>query len=166
MQYADFHVFPEGHPPSPYDRPVLVVKVGDGFLPKEFRLCAVGWLEKPGFPTGRVSDGCIEALVAAHPERIFSDGSRGTHACALCGREMPQVRWQGRTVRLRGHGHYLVVTEQTVYMAPELLLHYIRAHRYRPPQEFVEATMHGRFMTEDDLDIEWRSKKGIVHRRC
>ena len=160
MHFPDLHLFPDGHPPSPYERPVLIVKIGDGFLPKGFRLCAVGWLEKMGFSTGRVPDECIDALVDACSGQILSDGSRGVHACALCGRGMPRVRWRGKTVRLKSHGHYLVLLGQTVYMAPELLLHYIRTHHYRPPQEFIEATIRGRFMREDDLDIEWRPKEG------
>jgi hypothetical protein len=156
MEHPDLQVFPKGHPPSPYDCPVLIVKIGDGFLPKGLRLCEVGWLEKPGFPAGRVPGECIDALVAAHQNRVFSDGYRGIHTCTLCGKSQPQIRWRGRTVRLKGHGHYLVRKGSTVYMAPELLLHYIRSHRYRPPEEFVKATMVGRFLTEDDLEIKWR----------
>jgi hypothetical protein len=41
-------------------------------------------------------------------------------------------------------------------MAPEFLLHYIRGHRYCPPDAFIEATIHGRFLTEEDLEITWR----------
>src|SRR5262249_14039305 len=137
---------------------VSIVKIGRGYLPKGLKLCSVGWLEKPGFATGPVSDKCIKALVTAHPRQIFSDGYRGIHGCTLCGRIMPQVRWRGRTIRLKGHGNYWVRREDMVYMAPELLLHYIRAPRYCPPQEFVEATIHSSFLTEGDLDIKWIAK--------
>jgi hypothetical protein len=158
MEFADLHVFPKGHPPSPRKSGVLIVKVGSGFLPKGLRLCSVGWLEKPGFPTGVVSQKCIKALITAHPGGIFSDGCRGIHGCTLCGRIMPKVRWRNWTVHLKGHGHYLVRMDDMVYMAPELLLHYIRGHRYCPPQEFVDAVIHGTFLGEDDLDIKWRKK--------
>ena len=156
MEIPDLHRFPEDHPPSPYGRPVLVVKVGDGVLPGGLALRAVGWLERPGFPTGVVPKGCIDALVAALRGGVFSDGDRGIHSCTLCGKCLPEVTWRRRSVALKGHGHYLVRHEQAVYMAPSLLLHYILAHEYRPPDEFLEAVAKGRFLTEDDLVVTWR----------
>jgi len=37
----------------------------------------------------------------------------------------------------------IVVPDRTVvYMAPELILHYIRAHRYLPPSSFLEAVLN------------------------
>jgi hypothetical protein len=119
---------------------------------------AVGWLERRGFPRGKGPNACVEAVVAAHRGGIFSDGTRGIHGCTLCGRELPQVRWfwPWRMVQLKGHGHYLVRRDDAVFMAPELLLHYIRRHGYCPPQEFVDAVTHRRFLTVDDLEIRWR----------
>jgi hypothetical protein len=157
MEFPDLHRFPDGHPPSPYGRPVLVVKVGSGMLPDGLTLRAVGWLERPGFPTGSVSKDCVDALVAALRGGIFLDGYRGVHGCTLCGTGCPEVRWRRRKVALTGHGHYLLQSGQVVYMAPSLLLHYILDHDYRPPDEFVHAVVHGRFLTEDDLVIRWRA---------
>ena len=108
--------------------------------------------------TGQVPDDCIEALIAAHPTKIVMDGTRGIHTCTLCGKGLPQFQWRDQTIQLKGHGHYLVRVEKTVYIAPELLLHYISEHRYCPPQEFVHATIHGGFLGPDDLEIRWRSK--------
>jgi hypothetical protein len=156
MEFPDLHEFPKDHPPSPYGKPVLVVKVGDGVLAEDLRLRAVGWLERPGFPTGSVPKECIEALVAALRGRIFSDGHRGIHSCTLCGTSLPEVRSRRRKVALRGHGHYLVRHERIVYMAPALLLHYILGHQYRPPDEFLEAVAQGRFLSENDLLVNWR----------
>jgi hypothetical protein len=157
MEFPDLHEFPDGHPPSPYGKPLLVVKVGSGMLPDGLTLRAVGWLERPGFPTGSVSKDCVEALVAALRGGIFSDGYRGIHSCTLCGKALPEVRWRRRKVVLKGHGHYLVQSGQLVYMAPRLLLHYILDHEYRPPDEFVQAVAQGRFLTDDDLVIRWRA---------
>ncbi|MCP4537518.1 MAG: hypothetical protein GY832_10260 [Chloroflexi bacterium] len=158
MEYQDLHIFPEDHPPSPYDHPVRIIKIGDGWLPKGLRLCAIGWIEKPGFPTGQVSNECIDALVAGYPSKIFSDGTRGVHSCTLCNQSIVQMHWKGQTVQLKGYGHYLIQMEETVYIAPALLLHYICEHHYCPPQEFVYATVHGKFLTEEDLDIKWKDK--------
>ncbi len=116
MEYPDLHTFPEGHPPSPYNSPALVVKIGDGSLPRGLELRVVGWLEKPGFLTGKVIDECLDALVVAHSEgKIFSDGHRGIHDCTLCGRGRPKIRWRGQTLDLLGHGHYLIQMKDSVY---------------------------------------------------
>ncbi len=160
MQFADLHVFPEGHPPSPYDRPAMIFKAGqiaDGFLPKGLSLCTVGWLEKPGFATGPVSEACIEALFVAHADRIIADGTRGWHICTLCGIDHPSINWRGQVLNLYGQGHYLVQMDTIVFMAPELMLHYVLEHQYCPPHEFVQATIHGRFLANDDLVIRWRN---------
>ena len=42
-------------------------------------------------------------------------------------------------------------------MAPALLLHYILGHQYRPPDEFLEAVTQGRFLSENDLLVNWRA---------
>ena len=169
MEYPDLFVFPAGHPPSPYDHPVPggqrldVPYYEDGkqsslVLKEGLRLCAVGWIEKPGFATGQVPADCIEALVAAHTTKIVRDGIRGIHTCTLCGEDLPLLRWHDQAIQLKGHGHYLVRAEKTVYMAPELLLHYISDHGYCPPQQFVRATICGEFLGPDDLEITWRSE--------
>ena len=59
---------------------------------------------------------------------------------------MPLIRWNGHSIRLKGHGHYLVSHGKTVYMAPELLLHYLRKHRYCPPPDFIKEVVANRLM--------------------
>jgi hypothetical protein len=151
MKYDDLYKFPEGHPPSPYDEPVWVLSRGDVYLPADLELVAVGWIEEPDFPTGEVPDEVIEALVAAYPGKIVSDGTRGIHTCTLCHETLPKVDWDGKQIEVEGYGHYLVRQENTVYMAPALLLHYIIDHDYLPPQVFLDAVLNGEFMTADDL---------------
>jgi hypothetical protein len=158
MELPDLHEFPENSPPSPYGKPVLMVKVGDGVLPGGLTLRAVGWLERPEFPTGTVPKECIGKLVVALRGGIFSDGHRGSHSCGLCGKSLPEVTWKRRRLTLQGHGHYLVQLGKVVYMAPALLLHYILEHGYCPPEEFVEAVSTGRFLMEEDLVVKWRVK--------
>lgn len=157
MEFPDLHEFPKGHPPSPFEKPVLVVKFGDGVLPANLTLRAVGWLESQGFPTGTVPKDCIDALVTALRGGIFRDGTRGYHSCTLCGEWSHEVKWKRRKYAVHGQGHYLVQIGQVVYMAPALLLHYILGHDYRPPNEFLEAVTKGRFLTEEDLVIRWRT---------
>jgi len=154
MKYEDLYKFPEGHPPSPYEFPVNMLKVGEVYLPRELELFAVGWIEEPGFTTGTVPDEFIETLIAAYPTKIVSDGTRGWHTCTLCEVEMPKVEWKGKQVDVKGYGHYLVRYENSVYMAPALLPHYILDHHYLPPQAFIDAVINGKFLTTDDLEIK------------
>ncbi|OGO38169.1 MAG: hypothetical protein A2147_08050 [Chloroflexi bacterium RBG_16_57_8] len=158
MKFEDLYKFPEGHPPSPYEFAVKIFNVGEVYLPAGLQLFAVGWIEEAGFTTGAVPEECIEALVAAYPAKIIPDGTRGLHTCTLCKVELPKVGWKGKTVDVKGYGHYLVRHENSVYMAPALLLHYILDHHYRPPQVFIDAVIKGEFLTTDDLEIK-RSDK-------
>jgi hypothetical protein len=100
---------------------------------------------------------------------IFSDGSAGWHDCELCpgpeawypgGQVGPIVSWGGQGWRLYGHGHYLLRHGTTVFMAPALLVHYIVDHGYRPPDEFVDAVLHGSFMGPDDL--QWTDSTPVA----
>lgn len=43
--------------------------------------------------------------------------------------------------RAEGVGEILVVTAKSVYLAPSLTSHYVTAHRYRPPREFIDAVV-------------------------
>ena len=154
MEYKDLYKFPEGHPPSPYDRPVWVFKVGEVWLPANLSLYAVGWIEEPGFTTGEAPEEFVEELVAAYPDKIVSDGTRGWHTCTLCEEKMPKPEWKGETIEVTGHGHFLVQDEDAVYMAPALILHYILDHDYLPPQVFIDAVINGEFLTTEDLEVK------------
>jgi hypothetical protein len=155
MEFPDLHEFSPGHPPSPYEKPVSVVKVGSGMLSKGLRLRAVGWIERPGFPIGKVPKEFVDAVVGALGRAPFHDGYRGIHPCMLCGEEFIEVRWRRKKIALTGYGHYLVRSGRIVYMAPSLLLHYVLDHSYRPPHQFIKAAMTGVFLTVDDLVVRW-----------
>jgi len=92
MKYKDLYQFPEGHPPSPYDEPVVILNVGKVYLPAGLKLFAIGWIEEPGFTTGAVPEECIEALIAAYPAKINSDGTRGLHTCTFLRRRYARSR--------------------------------------------------------------------------
>lgn len=172
MKYQDLFIFPEGHPPSPYEYPVSImrqetgyefdpskIRFGKGYLPKGLHLCAIGWIEDFDFATGSVPEIFTGIIASTISSKIFSDGTRGFHTCCLCGVLMPKVIWNAMEISIAGYGHYLIQMGKIVYMAPALLLHYIIDHNYCPPQEFVEAVINGQFLTEDDLEIVWRDQQ-------
>jgi hypothetical protein len=51
---------------------------------------------------------------------------RGSHSCELCGRS-------------RGTHNLFVPGAGFVYVAPEMIVHYVDAHSYMPPESFLQA---------------------------
>lgn len=95
-------------------------------------LLAVGWLAR----------GYEHATGARNPELIRAvQGLRGTnlpvastgfHQCDLCG---PGDRPRTET------GRIIVPGDGVLFVAPGLILHYLRKHNYAPPLSFVRAAM-------------------------
>lgn len=71
---------------------------------------------------------------------------RGIHECELCGvphRTVLASR-KGEARRLLGSAEIRVFNEhEGLFAAPNLIYHYVRAHQYSPPDEFVLALKAG-----------------------
>jgi hypothetical protein len=52
----------------------------------------------------------------------------GFHTCEFCGRS-------------HGIGNFGVPSGDLLFVAPEMIVHYIEQHGYRPPAEFVDAVL-------------------------
>ena len=63
----------------------------------------------------------------------------------------PIVKWQGQQLRIYGHGHFLTRFNGVVYISPVLIIHYTLDHGYKPPDVFIEAVRHGKFLALSDL---------------
>jgi hypothetical protein len=99
------------------------------YFPGEAKLVAVGWLErgKPyaaGQGDRRVYDALLE--MRRNPWQPFV--SMGTHECELC-------QFEGE----RGAANLFVPADGVIYVSPELIVHYINAHGYAPPDVFCRA---------------------------
>jgi hypothetical protein len=96
------------------------------------RCVAVGWLER-----GRTySQGPALPDVFTKLEVLLTDPwqpavSGGVHPCDLC--------WYRPEVV--GANNVFVPGESRVYVAPELILHYMNAHAYSPPDPFCRAVL-------------------------
>ena len=109
------------------------------------RVISVGYLA-PGhsFTTGMTSEAFFDRLVAMveHPLGAWC----GFHTCdlGLCRlrqpQEQPQFRYKGRVIGI-GSTDIFVPGDEVVYMAPSLILHYIRDHEYLPPSCFLKAVL-------------------------
>jgi hypothetical protein len=121
-------------------------------VPAGVRAIAVGWLEVDHpFPQGPVPDAFLDALfVACRDDR--SAAMRGYHYCPFCGNGRvdevppPQTVQRGTDMIVLGDAEVRFVSKQSErwLIAPTLVFHYVEAHGYRPPDEFVAAVCERR----------------------
>jgi hypothetical protein len=109
-------------------------------------LLNVGWLSAGrAFSSGAPDDRLIPAIqrLVASPVNLY----RGSHLCEFC--PSPPVNTSPGGIRMldplpgtTGNGEIRVAaTNGITYVAPVLVLHYVIAHGYLPPQEFIDAVI-------------------------
>jgi hypothetical protein len=104
----------------------------------------VGWLaaEHP-FPTGP----CTEGFVSALAKLISSPANRtkGFHYCDLCSPEASRgsirTTIEGQNLELGDAEVWVASATGPRFAAPTLILHYVVAHAYRPPEGFQRAVI-------------------------
>lgn len=138
MQFDDYSIYDYTQPEWIYDNMDL--------QPGATVLLNVGWLGKDcTFPTQRdqpkIREQCLD--VAAKLESIgFPTWTlmRGVHECDLdgCCENRPA-----------GNGMFVIKSKKNdecssviCFVAPAMIIHYIRQHHYIPPQAFIEAVMN------------------------
>jgi hypothetical protein len=97
------------------------------------RVRAVGWLEaSQPFPIGHVESRFLERLRShvADPGRWLATVSAGVHSCDL-----------GGCAGAAGSQYVVIPSHHFVYVAPDLVVHYVEQHAYAPPQQFVDAVL-------------------------
>jgi hypothetical protein len=110
----------------------------------DLHLLSVGWLDgQYPYPRGQVPTSFVERLWSFCEYKVNAlfvlyhcTFCRDTtwYYPARCGRN--KVHLGSSEIRVLGRG-------ATVYVAPDLIYHYVTAHLYRPPQAFIEAVMDG-----------------------
>lgn len=95
---------------------------------------AVGWLDiAHPYTQGAVEPAFVEAL-QRHVQTAWAPiASAGPHFCQFC----PETRGG----RVGAAGNVWIPSERALFIAPELVVHYITAHGYRPPDAFIEAVL-------------------------
>ena len=110
-------------------------------------LLNVGWLDaSERFPQGDVSAEFTEALAELCRHGVFR--TRGLHRCNLCPRrEGPDLP---PPTRVPSNGDDFIVGSAEIrvssqhgitYAAPDMIIHYVQAHDYRPPDAFIDAVI-------------------------
>ena len=98
---------------------------------------AVGWLGDSVPTTGVLSAEAIAALAHFASWAKVEDFFLGSHACELCGEET-------------SHGEFWVLHGNVRYVLPQLMLHYVKAHAYCPPDTFVRDLLEAWRERSDD----------------
>lgn len=89
----------------------------------------IGWLDRRhDFEKGDVPEGFIEKLKKL-PTFTAHAGYHNCHFCKGGGRDT----WSSSIKMVIGNG--------VVYLTPDMIVHYVRDHHYKPPQEFINAVM-------------------------
>lgn len=98
---------------------------------------AEGWLGSEGFHAGVVPADLLERLTKLV---VFKSSFFGSclHPCPLCGSERVEGRYEG-AIRILGTAELWIPDERCWFASPNLLLHYISAHGYCPPAEYLTA---------------------------
>jgi hypothetical protein len=129
----------------------------------------VGWLAPAHeFPVGSIGTDALRALMhlalSARTNKM-----RGYHGCELCRRHEPIEMDTGREVILLGSAECWVPASsgRLVFAAPDLLYHYVTAHQYRPPQQFIDAavTALDRYDWNPDFEYQIRVKAAYAARK-
>jgi hypothetical protein len=105
---------------------------------------AVGWLEHGHpFPTGDVDQSLAEKLARMVATAYDPIRHRGGHMCDLCDDERipPKIECADGTVARLGATNLFVpgLDDDTVFVTPSLVVHYMLDHGYQPPSSFRQA---------------------------
>ena len=99
------------------------------------KMLAVGWLEGDHtFSKGDVAVSFRQKLRELLKDAWQSGpSSAGGHSCSICSPQGDSRAYGSRELFIPGNS--------TVYVAPELISHYIDDHSYAPPAVFIEAAL-------------------------
>lgn len=114
----------------------------------EIHAVAIGWLEHDyPYARGPVSPEVVERLQRFEETGWTMLGMLGFHACEFCeaeGAKRPAVC---------NTQHYIPAGDR-IYIAPQMIRHYIEAHGYAPPAEFCEALLRCPLPGDDEYNLQ------------
>ena len=93
-------------------------------IPDTFNAVLVGWIGNKILSKGNVSIETMKKLEWAADNRDIDQGSLGEHECEICNNHTDR-------------GEILIIDGEIMYVAPRMIVHYIKEHSYLPPKEFL-----------------------------
>ena len=111
-------------------------------------LVAVGWISPlHSFSTGAVASDVVSKLSELLVDPIqprFHLFMLGRHHCLYCPETIPVAKAEvvnGVKLSIGRNNLFVPAAGKRVFVAPSMIIHYIIAHNYCPPQEFLEAVL-------------------------
>ena len=108
---------------------------------------AVGWLHPDHpFPQGEVPAEFVTRLKkyvaqsGASAEALYFGAFMGFHTCELCGRS-------------HGVRNFGVLGDDVLFVAPEMVVHYVEEHGYCPPAEFIASVLRSPLPETEDYQL-------------
>lgn len=102
----------------------------------------IGWLDNiHSFRTEAVDSHFLRKLLKLYGHR--ANQTRGFHVCPFCPRfeiGIP-LELDDRQIKLGSAEIHVKASDGRVFAAPDLIYHYIVAHGYGPPGEFIQAVL-------------------------
>lgn len=117
------------------------------YFGKEFaeKLRAVGWLDgNEVYSKGEVSEAFFERLCELLKNPWNPVDFCGVHQCDFCqfSQEFEGIsRYKNDVIKRTSCANLFIPGDGFIYVAPELIAHYIDEHNYSPPEEFCRAVM-------------------------
>ena len=102
-------------------------------------LVCVGWLSSQSeFRTGSVSESFFR-LMCSHLKSAWSPpfACAGRHDCDLCQFGRSTTRFGDFEFSSASGSELFIPTGDSIFVAPVTIAHYIAAHRYLPPDDFI-----------------------------
>jgi hypothetical protein len=98
----------------------------------------IGWLDQSmPYPQGETSEEFRQKLLQFCISAPRIHQTRGWHQCNLGNCPYPvKIDENGF-----GDAEIRVIGQSKTYASPDLIIHYVIAHKYKPPDEFVEAVL-------------------------
>lgn len=124
----------------------LIIYLGRFVLNKSMgrKLLNIGWLDNRNpFHKGKIDEFFLDKLFNICLKRIKR--TRGYHPCPFCksGFGLKAER-NGQTIILGSAEIRVKGLNGKIYAAPNLIYHYVEAHNYSPPEEFINAVLSSR----------------------
>jgi hypothetical protein len=110
-------------------------------LPNTINAIAVGWLSRTIPRSGAVNSHVIDAIKHFSEYHYVDEGPLGYQTCEVCN-------------ELNARGELLIPIGDKSYVLPQMVLHYMNVHKYRPPYEFIH-----------DLGVFWSSSEASACRK-
>jgi hypothetical protein len=108
------------------------------------RLLAVGWLDRDrSYRRASVDETVFARLCELLHDPWQPFVTPGAHDCPFCRFTggPAQLNYRDSTVQL-GANNLFVSGDGVLLVAPSLILHYIDAHEYAPPEQFCQAVLN------------------------